>query len=558
MGYIGQRHGMLMKLQLISRQGQSVWPHLKLFLIIFLCVGFLLAGAITFFYQIQIQNYVERLKKHELLAVDIEGRIVDNIFENVTADLVYLSQEEALQAYLKNGQEQYLDVMAKEYLAMSLAKKQYDQIRFLNDNGMELVRVDYHRGKPSIVPKNKLQNKAKRYYFNDTLSLNRNQIFVSPFDLNVEQGRLETPLKPMIRFGIVVFDNEGNKRGVVLINYLGEKLLNLLVQTGEAMYGQPLLVNRDGYWLLGLRPEDAWGFMLTNRKDRTIFKQFPVSAPPIMKQTAGQFMNKEGIFSFATIYPLKHNQKSSTGSAGAFACSQGNLTARQYHWRLVSYISSEEVEDYSLELMFNLALLGATLFLLTAVASWIISAFIIRNRLHRDQLFNMANFDNLTGLPNRNLYFDRLGQTYEYCKRHARIFAILYIDLDDFKKVNDTLGHKAGDIVLTETSRRMLNLVRKSDTVGRMGGDEFMMILSDLAQPGDAEVVAKKILSALSEPVGIGEKQARVGACIGLAIYPNDSDDIDKLIKLADEAMYACKAAGKNLYITASSIKNND
>ena len=261
------------------------------------------------------------------------------------------------------------------------------------------------------------------------------------------------------------------------------------------------------------------------------------------------------MFSFASVYPLRSGQQSSTGAGEAFGSSKGLLAADQYHWRLISYIGRDDIEDYSVGLLFNLAILGAALFLLTAAASWLIAGSITRKRVHRVELFNMAHFDTLTGLPNRTLYFDRLAQTYETSKRHGRNFAILYIDLDDFKKVNDTMGHSAGDMLLKQVSRRMLDVVRKSDTVGRLGGDEFMIILAELSQPMNAEVVAQKLLDTLTKPVELGGQQATVGACIGVAIFPNDAEDMDQLIKMADEAMYACKAAGKNIYKTFSSLK---
>jgi diguanylate cyclase (GGDEF)-like protein len=527
---------------------------LNLFLVIFLCVGALLAGLISVVYQLQTDGYIDRLKNHETFAVRVEGNIIDDIFEEIISDLKVLSQQPALHSFLTHGQDQFLKIMEQEYLILSRAKKDYDQIRFLGAKGMEVVRVDYNRGNPAVVPKTKLQNKFKRYYFADTFALGRGKVFISPLDLNIERGQIEKPLKPMIRFGMVVFDKNGEKRGIVLLNYLGANLIKRLEQAGEAMYGQPLLINRDGYWLLGPQPDDAWGFMLDNRKNKNLSTQFPLSATTISDKAGGQLINKEGMFSFTTIYPLKRDQQSSTGADKAFAQSDKQISAEQYHWKLVSHINRKELDGYSFDLLFNLSLLGATLFLLTAVASWLIAGSITRKRLHRAELFNMAHFDTLTGLPNRTLYFDRLNQAFESSKRHHRSFAILYVDLDDFKKVNDTMGHSAGDMVLKTVSKRMLDVVRKSDTVGRMGGDEFMIILNDITQPGDAEMVAQKLLLTLTRPVDIGEQQATVGACIGVAIFPNDSEDKDTLIKMADEAMYACKEAGKNNYKTVSSI----
>ena len=529
---------------------------INLFLIIFLSVGVVLAGLISAFYHLQTETHLDQLKTHESLAIANEKQIIDYVFNDIIADLDIIAQQPSLHAFLATGQKQYLDELGQVYLIFSKARKLYDQVRFLGADGMEMVRVDFNRGKPAIVPAGNLQNKQKRYYFADSFALGRDGIFVSPMDLNIEHGQVETPLKPMIRFGKAVFDEQGKKRGVVLLNYLGSHLLRRLEQTGQAIQGQPLLLNQDGYWLLGPQPDDAWGFMLEERKHKTLPKQFPLAAPGIMGQDSGQIISQNGMFSFTSIHPLKSDYCSSSGSAKADKQSDKKLSGDQYIWKLVSYVSHEYLSSHSNALLLNLSLLGGGLFLLTAMASWLIASSITRKRLHRAQLFNMAHFDTLTGLPNRTLYFDRLHQAYESSKRHGRSFAILYIDLDDFKKVNDTMGHSAGDMLLKIVSQRMLDTVRKTDTVGRMGGDEFMIILTDIQQPDDALAVAQKLLTSLTQPVPLGKESATVGACIGIAIYPHDSEDKDTLIRLADEVMYLCKAAGKNKYKTVADLED--
>ena len=531
---------------------------IRLFLILFIVIGALLSGAITLIYQMQTESYIERLKVQELSAVKGESQLIEHIFQEVVADLKFLARQPSLQNYLNHGRMKCLRTIEQGYLVFARAKRNYDQVRFLNAEGMEIVRVDYRDGHPVVIPRTELQDKSKRYYFTDTYALGLGLVFVSPLDLNMEHGQIEKPLKPMIRFGMPVFDQEGKKRGIVLLNYLGTRLLDMLEQTGEAMLGQPLLANSDGYWLLGPTPEDAWGFMLPEGENKTLYSSFPVSASQITSQTEGQLLNKEGLFSLIDVHPLQDNNRSSTGAFEAHASSRESLTANQYHWKLISYIGRDDLDDYSLDLLVKLTFFGAGLFLLTASASWVIASAIVRKRVHRAELYNLAHFDALTGLPNRTLYFDRLNQTYESSKRHQRIFAILYIDLDDFKKVNDTMGHDAGDMLLKEVSDRMLGMVRKSDTVGRMGGDEFMVILTDLSQYHDAEEVAAKLLEAITRPVKLSGGEAVVGACIGIVVYPHDSEDMEELVKMADEAMYVCKAEGKNVYKTYLSLHSRD
>jgi diguanylate cyclase (GGDEF)-like protein/PAS domain S-box-containing protein len=172
------------------------------------------------------------------------------------------------------------------------------------------------------------------------------------------------------------------------------------------------------------------------------------------------------------------------------------------------------------------------------------------NELKRLQkeLGEMAHSDDLTGLPNRALFMDRLGQVMTQAHRNLSRFALLFIDLDGFKEVNDSYGHLAGDQVLQEAAHRLLGCVRRTDTVARVGGDEFIIILSDLKHWEEPAVVAKKLLEAFAPPFRSGEAACRVGVSIGVSIYPDDAGEADNLISFADSAMYAAKQAGKNCF----------
>ncbi len=160
----------------------------------------------------------------------------------------------------------------------------------------------------------------------------------------------------------------------------------------------------------------------------------------------------------------------------------------------------------------------------------------------------MAHYDALTDLPNRVLFYDRLQQMLAQAKRSQHPAALMYLDLDRFKQVNDTLGHHVGDLLLQEVARRIRACVRESDTVARLGGDEFSILLPKVADRENAAKVAHKILSVFSEAFVLGEHELHISTSIGIALYPLDTDDCDKLVKLADSAMYEAKEQGRNSY----------
>jgi diguanylate cyclase (GGDEF)-like protein/PAS domain S-box-containing protein len=173
----------------------------------------------------------------------------------------------------------------------------------------------------------------------------------------------------------------------------------------------------------------------------------------------------------------------------------------------------------------------------------------ITEKKQSDELiWRQANFDMLTELPNRQMFSDRLKQEIMKSERAHLPLALLLIDLDEFKEVNDTLGHAMGDILLQEAALRIADCVRATDTVARLGGDEFTVVLSQLADNTRAEDIAQKILAKLAEPYHLGSKVTYISASIGITLYPNDATDIESLIKNADQAMYLSKSQGRNRF----------
>ncbi|HKQ26217.1 MAG TPA: PAS domain S-box protein [Burkholderiales bacterium] len=182
----------------------------------------------------------------------------------------------------------------------------------------------------------------------------------------------------------------------------------------------------------------------------------------------------------------------------------------------------------------------------------IIARDITERKKNQERLTYLAQYDTLTNLPNRGLFRDRLEQAMLRAKRHGQMMAVLFIDIDRFKEINDTLGHLVGDIVLQMIAERLKRHVRDVDTIARLGGDEYTLILEEITQVSQAEAVAAKILSALPEPIVLEGREIFVSASIGIAIYPSDALDIEDLMKRADVAMYQAKHEGRNTYVLYS------
>ncbi|WP_227983122.1 sensor domain-containing protein [Dickeya poaceiphila] len=173
---------------------------------------------------------------------------------------------------------------------------------------------------------------------------------------------------------------------------------------------------------------------------------------------------------------------------------------------------------------------------------------ITQRKKQEELIWRQANYDAVTTLPNRHMFQDKLERAVECAKRTGRPMALMLIDLDHFKSVNDSLGHSAGDALLFAVSNRITDCIQGADTIARLGGDEFAIILSDLLRADDCERIAKTLLEHLARPFNIDGESMLVSASIGIALFPNDSDTLEGLFKNADQAMYAAKGAGRNCF----------
>ncbi|MBF0565413.1 MAG: diguanylate cyclase [Nitrospirae bacterium] len=181
-------------------------------------------------------------------------------------------------------------------------------------------------------------------------------------------------------------------------------------------------------------------------------------------------------------------------------------------------------------------------------------AGIIKRKQVEESLKYMATYDSLTGLHNRMMFFDHLSQALNQARRYGHKLAVMFLDLDGFKPVNDTLGHNAGDQLLKQSAERLKGSVRESDTVSRMGGDEFTVLLSRVDDEGAVEPIVRKLLDVINIPFIIEDKECSIGVSIGVSLYPADGDDMGTLVKNADMAMYRVKEQGKNGYLFFSQL----
>lgn len=199
-------------------------------------------------------------------------------------------------------------------------------------------------------------------------------------------------------------------------------------------------------------------------------------------------------------------------------------------------------EQFPMELSISEMVLGGQRYFIGIVRD------ITERKLAEQKIAHLAHYDYLTDLPNRALFMDSLEHSISLAKRNNYKVAVLFLDLDGFKQINDTLGHDGGDLLLRGVAKRLKEIIRASDTVARVGGDEFTFVLNNVGSNENAALMANKIIVALSEPFYLKGQQCHVGGSIGISIFPDDSKDFETLLKQADKAMYMAKQSGKNTY----------
>ena len=485
-----------------------------------------------------IADHQRELRHAEHLAVELELEAVNRGLSRVTTDVCTLANQNELAEYLESTDAGWLDAMQSEYLNLAANVGLYDQIRFLDEQGMEVVRINFNNGAPYAAAEEELQDKSGRYYFAEALTLQPGEVYVSPLDLNVEHGAIEVPHKPMIRIGTPVTDTAGQIRGVILINFLAQSMLDRVVASGALSTGDPIMLNEEGYWLVSPDPPTNWGFMFPAHAENRLPVIDPVAWDYLRDRSRGDIVTDWGLLTFDSYSPLAEIGNCVTHVDGT---TEGNRAAG-YRWILASHVPAERLARIERDAIVVSMAIGVPLLFLLAVGTRSVSVVAEQRRRHQARLETLARFDSLTDLANRTTFEERLAQEHLQARRHRRRFAVLYLDLDGFKAVNDSLGHQTGDDVLIAVARAIESCSRAVDIPARLGGDEFVLLLSEIGDAEAAQRVARRVRDCIA---GLSNDRWSIDVSIGVAVWPDHAEDATQAIRLADEAMYAAKAAGR-------------
>ncbi|WP_461209443.1 response regulator [Desulfocurvus sp. DL9XJH121] len=271
------------------------------FVLTFLVLGAAAWGGIHLLYRNEAATALSSIRLDERLHTNLVAKGMALKLANMFGDLQLAASSPEVVRFLRTGSRASRDELVEIFTSLCRIRKIFDQVRILGRDGMELLRVNYNYGAPGGVPEDELQNKSGRYYFTESMKLGPGEIYVSPFDLNIENGKIELPLKPMIRVSMAVYSAQGEHLGIVILNYLGQVLLDDITRHIEDARGMPMLLNSDGHWLLGLEKTLEWGFMYPGGEDLSFAARHPSTWTDIQAADSGQVDADEGLYTFATV-----------------------------------------------------------------------------------------------------------------------------------------------------------------------------------------------------------------------------------------------------------------
>lgn len=307
---------------------------LREFLLIFLPFAAVLAVAGAAHYYSVYRTERITTETSELLNVGLARSALNNDLAAVVTDLLFLANYLATQGF-DDSSLLHRDPVSQLLRGFSDNKRLYDQIRFLDTSGQEVVRINFHGGQSQAVAGIDLQNKADRYYFRESIHLDSGQVYISPLDLNMEQGMLEQPIKPMLRFATPIF-HAGSKRGILVLNYLGDRLLSSFDRAAANITNHVHLVNDDGYWLRSPRRDDAWGFMLPHQ--RRFSQRHPRLWQAMEGRKSAQIRTDDGLFTYESVTPLA----AAAQSIAADGRQPLTTPADAERWIVVSHIAPDQ------------------------------------------------------------------------------------------------------------------------------------------------------------------------------------------------------------------------
>ena len=499
-------------------------------IIIFITFLIILNYSVDYFFEHQREKYLS--VQTELLVSKYETQY--KYFKIMSHDIytMYSDNQKLMQLFAQAESANNVQRALIRNQMYDMLKKRYKRLE-----NMGVKQLHFHlRDNTSFLR----MHKPKK--FGDNLTAFRESIAVTNREQKISEGFEVGKANHGFRYVYPVIDENSKHIGSVEVSFSSTQLLNYI--TDKFVLDRHFLVLKSevnkNLWseaINGLYEDSVENTDYLVEKSTKIYqhdkKIDKVLSSVDLKEQLVEGMNRGTAFSVAgeynynslviTLLPIKSPQRD---------------TDIAY---IVMFIESDFLDGITLEEYYTKAL-----FISMSILLLIFSIYV---SIVQFKLKEMAHYDKLTSLPNRAYFYIELAQEIKRARRHKDKLSVMFIDLDGFKKINDSYGHNVGDELLIRVSRKLENSVREMDTVGRIGGDEFIVLLTGIKDEADAPLVAQKIIDSLNQEILINNNSINIGASIGIANFPQDGNDLETIVNKADNAMYAAKDRGKNNFV---------
>ncbi|MES9950536.1 MAG: diguanylate cyclase [Candidatus Thiodiazotropha sp.] len=534
----------------VEENGFSEHKELMLsFLMLFIPASLLLA-SIFYAFSTQTEKYeLQTTLIREEAALNSASELTSLLFEQKLSDLMVLAEGEVLRNYIHDPTLKNWIRVAREFSLFARRKPKYFQLRYIDNSGMEVIRINSIDNVQEIVPQSEMQSKADRYYFKEAAKLALGEIYISPLDLNVERGVIEQPIRPTVRFATPVSDGYGGKRGIVIINYTPNELLQRIAGNFKTLRGNAVMLNSRGHWLQGVPEEQLWGFMYG--RDETFATQKPDVWAAVTSSEKGSFFTDDGVYIFKRAYPLVHNRLGTLENVDETIVPSPNRVEKRY-WIFLSHISNSLIEDLTAKRM----IVATITYLLLFLVAGVISVLFAKNSVQKKQAFRKlqqyATTDDLTGLANRRELDKVALREFKRATRFTRHLSVLMLDLDHFKSINDTYGHNVGDSVLRHVADICVGSIRGQDFMARYGGEEFTILLPETDIENSSNLAQRICDQIAAMPYQEEQQLIFITVSIGTSGIEDGDNDFNDLLNRADKALYEAKKRGRNRVVISS------
>ncbi len=522
---------------------------LGFFLVFSLIFGVIFGVVFFVFHKAQFDLVLGYLTKQEIQAVTIEKNIIKNSINCINSDLHSLATGNEIKEYLDTGNKNILSVFKQECKKLLSYRRHYGQFVYLNSSGEDIVRITYDPKKIFTDQKEMFQSQFEEFFNQGVFQLRKGEIFITFLDSGIKDNKTGQSLL-FVCLGMSVFDSKEENRGIFLFNYLAQDLFNFLEKTMTPVMGNMLFLDSSGAVIWRSISQKEQDVLSLDKSYYRFRESYPEEWQHILREKTGYIYTADGLFTFTTIYPL---QKEASSLRVSYLSKMTPADLEQSFWLLAAHVPSKVVGKYVKPFHDRCVFLEIVLFVFVMLVAFFLAVTITARQIYKKHLFSVSFYDMLTSLPNLRAFLQRLEEGISHAQRYQNKLGLLYIDLDGFKAVNDTFGHEAGDELLKEISKRMLAITRETDTVARIGGDEFAVILFQVRSELELQIAGKKIIDEINKPVSLSNGTATVGASVGGVIFPDTTRNPKRLVKCADQAMYLSKQRGKNTYTFSDS-----